>query len=265
LALFKVRNLYTHKIVKSGRNHSGKITVAHRASGVNREVNLVNNYRKFYGFEGLIIGFSIDSMQHRNCPLSIVYLKGTGVLLNLLSYNHATLWDKVRFVSDNRTKKFYQGSNYKLKQIPINSKIFNVEMKENYGGQIARSAGTYCRILKRFLLNTSQYIIQIELPSKIISYVSGECMATIGMADNIMSKHFKFSKAGTKRLLGFRPRVRGVAMNPVDHPHGGGEGKTSGGRSAVSAWGILTKGKKTVRKKISQQLKLNRILERING
>lgn len=263
--LFKIKNLFKHKIVKSGRNNSGKITVGHKSSGVNREVSLVNNYRKFYGFEGIIIGFFIDSIQHRNCPLSIVYLKETGVLLNLISYNNAKLWDKIRFVSENKTKRVFQGSHYKLKNVPINTKIFNVESKENCGGQIARSSGTNCRILKRFLVGLDQYVIQIEMPSKYITYMSGECISTIGTADNILSKYKKYNKAGTKRLLGFRPRVRGVAMNPVDHPHGGGEGKTSGGRSAVSAWGILTKGKKTVKKKINHQLKLKKILKRING
>lgn len=262
--IFKIRNLNKHIIDKAGRNNSGKITVRHRNSGVNRAVELVNSYRHFFGLEGLLIGFSFDSIKNRNCPLNIVYLKNFGILINLLSFNNSNLWDKIYFINNNINNNIFEGSNYTLEQLPLNTKIFNVEISESLGGQVARAAGTYCRILKRYIVSINKSIIQLELPSKIITYVSGQCIATVGIADNILARYRKFSKAGSKRILGYRPRVRGVAMNPVDHPHGGGEGKTSGGRSAVSAWGILTKGKKTVKKKSSNLKKILKILKKVN-
>lgn len=263
--VFKIRNLHKHIVDKAGRNHSGKITVRHRNSGVNCEVELVNTYRHFFGLEGLLIGFSFDSIKNRNCPLNIIYLKNFGILINLLSYNNSSIWDKIYFINKNVGNKVFEGSNYTLEQLPLNSKVFNVEVSETLGGQVARAAGTYCRVLKRYMISTNKYIIQLELPSKTITYVSGKCISTLGIADNILAKYRKFSKAGSRRLLGHRPRVRGVAMNPVDHPHGGGEGKTSGGRSAVSAWGILTKGKKTVKKKASNLKRVLRLIKRVNA
>ena len=262
--IFKIRNLNKHIIDKAGRNNSGKITVRHRNSGANCAVELVNSYRHFFGLEGLLIGFSFDSIKNRNCPLNIVYLKNFGILINLLSFNNSNLWDKIYFINNNINNDIFEGSNYTLEQLPLNTKIFNVEISESSGGQVARAAGTYCRILKRYIISLNKSIIQLELPSKAITYVSGQCIATVGIADNILARYRKFSKAGSKRILGYRPRVRGVAMNPVDHPHGGGEGKTSGGRSAVSAWGILTKGKKTVRKKSSNLKKILKILKKVN-
>lgn len=258
----KIKQLKTHIFYKSGRNHSGKITVRHRASGVNREVSIVNSFRKFFGLKGLLINHKKDSLKNRNCPVNIIYLRKIGILVQFLSYNNSKIWDNIYF--NNADDKYYEGSHYNLKNLPVNSKIFNVEINENNGGQVARAAGTHCRIIKRYIKDNLS-IVELELPSKAISYVSGNCMATLGIADNIIAKQKKYRKAGDKRLLGHRPRVRGVAMNPVDHPHGGGEGKTSGGRPAVSAWGHLTKGKKTVRNKFSKLKKKSMMLKRIFG
>lgn len=262
---FEIKKLKKIIIDSAGRNHSGKITIGNRKGGVNREIKLINTYRHFFGMEGLIIGFSFDSIKNRNCPINIVYLKNFGILINLLSFNNSSLWDKINFINNNFSNEVFEGSNYTLEQLPLNTKIFNVEISETLGGQVARAAGTYCRVLKRYMIAINKAIIQLELPSKAITYVSGQCIATAGIADNILARYRKFSKAGSKSLLGYRPRVRGVAMNPVDHPHGGGEGKTSGGRSAVSAWGILTKGKKTVKKKSSKLHKILNILKKVNG
>jgi large subunit ribosomal protein L2 len=262
---FKIRQLISNINYKSGRNNSGKITVRHRASGANREVSIVNSFRKFYGAKGLLINHKIDPIKNRNCPLNIIYLRNIGILVQFLSYNNSKIWDNIYFNNLEDSNKFYEGSNYSLRHLPLNSKVFNVEIYENRGGQIARGAGTFCRIIKRYVKDNHTSIIQLELPSKAISYVSGNCMATLGIADNILAKHKKYRKAGEKRLLGCRPSVRGVAMNPVDHPHGGGEGKTSGGRSSVSAWGWLTKGKKTVKDKYSKIKKINKMLKKVFG
>jgi large subunit ribosomal protein L2 len=122
--------------------------------------------------------------------------------------------------------------------------VHNIEMKAGKGGQIARAGGTYAQIVGR----DSGYA-QMKLTSGELRMVRGECMATIGAVSNPDQSNIKIGKAGRKRWLGKRPAVRGVAMNPVDHPHGGGEGRTSGGRHPVTPWGKPTKGKRTRKRK----------------
>ena len=127
-----------------------------------------------------------------------------------------------------------------LANMPIGTIVHNVEMKPGKGGQIARSAGTYAQLVGR-----DQGYAQLQLNSGEVRVVRGECMATVGAVSNADNQNIKLGKAGRKRWLGKRPEVRGVAMNPVDHPHGGGEGRTSGGRHPVTPWGKPTKGKRT--------------------
>ena len=132
------------------------------------------------------------------------------------------------------------GNAMPLKNILVGTIVHNVEMKPRKGGQLARSAGNYAQIVGR-----DAGYVQLRLSSGELRIVSGECRATIGAVSNPDQKNVSLGKAGRSRWLGIRPTVRGVAMNPVDHPHGGGEGKTSGGRHPVSPWGVPTKGKKT--------------------
>jgi len=127
-----------------------------------------------------------------------------------------------------------------MKNIPVGTIIHNVEMKPGRGGQIARSAGTYVQLVGR-----DAGYAQLKLMSGEMRRVRAECMATIGAISNSDQKNINLGKAGRNRWLGRRPTVRGVAMNPIDHPHGGGEGRTSGGRHPVTPWGKPTKGKKT--------------------
>ena len=127
-----------------------------------------------------------------------------------------------------------------LGNIPVGTIIHNVEMKVGAGAQIARSAGTYVQ-----LIGKDQGYAQLRLTSGEIRLIRAECMATIGAVSNPDNKNIKKAKAGRNRWLGHRPSVRGVGMNPVDHPHGGGEGRTSGGRHPTSPWGWKTKGFKT--------------------
>ncbi|HAA91789.1 MAG TPA: 50S ribosomal protein L2, partial [Rhodospirillaceae bacterium] len=136
------------------------------------------------------------------------------------------------------------GNALPLDSIPVGTIIHNVEMKPGKGGQIARSAGTYVQLVGR-----DQGYAQIKLSSGELRMVRGECMATVGAVSNPDQANISLGKAGRKRWLGKRPQVRGVAMNPVDHPHGGGEGRTSGGRHPVTPWGKPTKGKRTRNKK----------------
>jgi large subunit ribosomal protein L2 len=137
--------------------------------------------------------------------------------------------------------------------MPIGTIVHNVEMKPGKGGQIARSAGTYVQLVGR----DGSYAI-LRLSSGEQRLVRGECMATVGAVSNPDQKNIKLGKAGRKRWLGKRPSVRGVAMNPVDHPHGGGEGRTSGGRHPVTPWGKSTKGKRTRSNKSTDRLIIRR-------
>lgn len=145
------------------------------------------------------------------------------------------------------------GNAMPMQSIPVGTIIHNVEMKKGKGGQIARSAGTYAQ-----LIGKDQGYAQLRLNSGELRLVRAECMATIGAVSNPDQQNVKFGKAGRSRWLGIRPSVRGVAMNPIDHPHGGGEGKTSGGRHPVTPWGKPTKGKRTRNNKRTDGLIMRR-------
>jgi large subunit ribosomal protein L2 len=132
------------------------------------------------------------------------------------------------------------GNALPLRSIPLGTTIHNVELKRNRGGQLARSAGAGAQLMAR-----EGDVALIRLPSGEVRKVRAECYATIGQVGNLDHENQSTGKAGRNRWRGIRPTVRGVAMNPVDHPHGGGEGKTSGGRPSVTPWGVPTKGKKT--------------------
>jgi large subunit ribosomal protein L2 len=145
------------------------------------------------------------------------------------------------------------GNAMPMRNIPVGTVIHNIEMKVGKGGQIARSAGTYAQLVGK----DSGYAL-LKLGSGEQRMIRAECMATIGAVSNPDQKNINLGKAGRKRWLGKRPQVRGVAMNPVDHPHGGGEGRTSGGRHPVSPWGKPTKGKRTRSNKKTDRLIMRR-------
>jgi large subunit ribosomal protein L2 len=140
-----------------------------------------------------------------------------------------------------------------LKNIPVGTVVHNVELKVGKGGQLARSAGTYVQ-----LVGKDQGYAQLRLSSGELRMVRGECMATIGAVSNPDQQNVSLGKAGRAVWMGRRPSVRGVAMNPIDHPHGGGEGRTSGGRHPVTPWGKPTKGKKTRSNKKTDRLIMRR-------
>jgi len=140
-----------------------------------------------------------------------------------------------------------------IKNIPVGTIIHNVEMKPGKGGQIARSAGTYVQ-----LIGKDQGYAQLRLTSGELRMIGDTCMATIGAVSNPDQQNIKLGKAGRNRWLGKRPSVRGVAMNPIDHPHGGGEGRTSGGRHPVTPWGKPTKGKRTRSNKKTDRMIMRR-------
>ena len=145
------------------------------------------------------------------------------------------------------------GNALPLANIPLGTWVHNIELKPGKGGQMARGAGAYAQVMAK----EGTYVL-LRLPSTELRRVFNECMATIGQVGNLQHENVKLGKAGRSRWLGRRPKVRGVAMNPVDHPHGGGEGRTSGGRHPVSPWGKPTKGAKTRRNKRSNRFIVKR-------
>ena len=145
------------------------------------------------------------------------------------------------------------GNAMPLSSVPVGTMVHNVEMKPAKGGQIARSAGSYCQLAGR-----QDGYAQLKMPSGEMRRVLDKCYATIGVASNQDHSNIKRGKAGHSRWLGVRPTVRGVAMNPVDHPHGGGEGRTSGGRHPVTPWAVPTKGHKTRKSKRTDKMIIRR-------
>lgn len=231
----------------AGRNNAGRITVRHRGGGAARNYREVDFKRSKLGIQGTVEYIEYDPNRTANlarilykdgerryiiCPQGLK--KGAVVIAD----NHADV---------------KPGNAMPLRNIPIGTTVHNVEMRPGKGGQIARSAGGYCQLAGR----TEGYA-QLKMPSGELRKVHERCMATIGSVGNADHSNVKLGKAGRKRWKGIRPTVRGVAMNPVDHPHGGGEGRTSGGRHPVSPWAMPTKGYKTRKNKRTQKMIVKR-------
>jgi len=216
----------------SGRNHHGRITVRRRGGGHKRLYRKVN-----FNFDSP--SYKILSNEYdpnRNATLNIVKCLVTGNFDYILSIKDTNLGSVIS------NDKVMNGGRYSLKDLPSNYLVSNVEFKLNKGGQIARASGSFCKILQK---DFTKSLVRLRLPSLEERYVNINCKASVGSIINNFYHSRKLSKAGNSRWLGRRPKVRGVAMNPIDHPHGGGEGKTSGGRVSVTPWGRLTIGKRT--------------------
>ena len=168
----------------------------------------------------------------------------------ILSINKLKIGDKI-ISSKNAEIKI--GNCLTFINIQLGTFIHNIELKIGKGGQLARSAGTYAQLNAKNVFES-----QIKLSSGEVRIINSNCLATIGVVSNLDNQNIKLGKAGRKRFLGFRPKVRGVVMNPVDHPLGGGEGRTSGGRHPVTPWGKPTKGKKTRKNKTTNKLIIKR-------
>lgn len=221
-----------------GRNTHGKITTRHIGGGAKQKYRLVDFKRN-----KLDIPATVKSIEHdpnRTCHIAlVVYADGQK------SYILAPVGLKVGDVvisSDNADIK--AGNTKLLKDIPIGTLVHNVELSPNAGGQMARSAGAYAQLMAK----EGEYAL-LRLPSGELRKVKADCRATIGQVGKIEHELENIGKAGLNRHRGIRPTVRGVVMNPVDHPHGGGEGRTSGGRHPVSPWGKPTRGYKTRKNK----------------
>jgi large subunit ribosomal protein L2 len=230
-----------------GRNHAGRITTRHIGGGHKRRYRLVDFKRRKFD-----VGATVERIEYDpNRTAFIALIKyDDGELSYILAPQRLKAGDRV--VSGEKAD-IKPGNAMPMKSIPVGTIIHNVEMKPGKGGQMARSAGSFVQ-----LVGKDQGMALVRLTSGEQRLVQAECMATIGAVSNPDNQNTKLGKAGRKRWLGIRPTVRGVAMNPIDHPHGGGEGRTSGGRHPVTPWGKNTKGKRTRNNKRTQGMILRR-------
>jgi len=238
-----VKNL-TEGLTKSGgRNSTGRITSWHRGGGHKRRYRLVDFKRRQ---SGVALVERLEYDPNRTAFIALIKYEGSGELSYILAPQRLAVGDKVESGKDADIKP---GNALPLGSIPVGTIVHNVELQPGRGGQIARSAGSYVQIVGR----DSGYA-QVRLNSGEVRLVRQECMATIGAVSNPDHSNQNMGKAGRMRWKGRRPHVRGVVMNPVDHPHGGGEGRTSGGRHPVTPWGKPTKGKRTRTNKKTDRL-----------
>lgn len=234
---------------KAGRNNDGRITARRRGGGHKRLYRIVDLKRRKLDVAATVERIEYDP--NRTAFIALIKYED-GELSYIVAPQRLAAGDQV--ISTEGRADIKPGNAMPMSNIPIGTIIHNVEMKSGKGAQIARSAGNYVQLVGR----DSGYA-QLKLNSGELRMVRAECMATIGAVSNPDQSNIKLGKAGRKRWLGKRPAVRGVAMNPVDHPHGGGEGRTSGGRHPVTPWGKPTKGKRTRRpKKASDKLIIRR-------
>jgi len=223
---------------KGGRNNKGRITMRRRGGGAKRAYRIVDFKRRRFDVEAKVERLEYDP--NRTAFIALIkYLDGEQSYI--LAPQRLKAGDKVIAGEKVDVKP---GNAMPLKNIPVGTIIHNVEMKPGKGGQIARAAGTYGQLVGR-----DGSMAQVRLQSGEVRLISGDCMASVGAVSNADNMNQNMGKAGRNRHLGKRPSVRGVVMNPVDHPHGGGEGRTSGGRHPVSPWGKPTKGARTRKNK----------------
>jgi large subunit ribosomal protein L2 len=222
-----------------GRNNLGRITSRRRGGGHRKRYRLIDFKRNKFNIEGKIISIEYDP--NRSSRIALVEYADKEKRY-ILAPDGIKVGSKIISSVDNSIP-FKMGNNTSLKNIPEGILIHNIELKPFKGAQLARSAGTYARIVAK-----EDGMVTLKLPSGEMRMVQENCQATIGVVGNKNNENIKIGKAGRSRWLGRRPKVRGVAMNPVDHPHGGGEGRTSGGRHPVSPWGTPAKGFKTRKK-----------------
>ena len=228
---------------KGGRNNTGRITARRQGGGAKKLYRKVDFRRAKHDIEATVERLEYDP--NRTAFIALVKYDD-GELSYILAPQRLAVGDKVVSGAQVDVKP---GNAMPLKRIPVGTIVHNVELKPGKGGQMARSAGTYAQIVGR-----DAGYAQMRLQSGEVRLVSGECMATIGAVSNPDHGNTSLGKAGRRRHMGKRPAVRGVAMNPIDHPHGGGEGRTSGGRHPVTPWGKPTKGKRTRKNKATDRL-----------
>lgn len=233
-----LKGLVAKKNRQAGRNNNGRITIRHRGGGAKQKYRIIDFKRNKMDIPAIVKTLEYDP--NRSCNIAMVAYKD-----GLKNYIIAPLGLKVgdEIISSEKAD-IKVGNSKLLKNIPVGTLIHNVELNPGSGGQMARSAGAYAQLMAK-----EEKDALLRLPSGELRKVKSNCRATIGQVGNLEYEQVNIGKAGKNRLRGIRPTVRGVVMNPVDHPHGGGEGRTSGGRHPVSPWGTPAKGYKTRKNK----------------
>ena len=230
-----------------GRNNTGRTTVRHRGGGHKRKYRIIDFKRNKFGVSGRVTTIEYDP--NRNARISLV-IYADGEKRYIISPEGLNVGDTI---VSGENAEIRVGNTLPLRNIPVGTIVHCVELKPGKGGQLGRAAGTSVQISAK----DGNYA-QIKLRSGELRLVRQECLATIGVVGNSDHAIINLGKAGRRRWLGFRPKVRGVAMNPIDHPHGGGEGKSSGGRHPVTPWGVPTKGYRTRNNKRTDKMRVAR-------
>lgn len=242
------KNLTSTKKNKAGRNNAGRITVRRRGGGHKRKLRLVDFNRPLDEERAKVIGIEYDP--NRSANLALLQYEN-GQKSYIIAPQKIEVGDTI--TSGMKNVELKPGNVMPLSEIPVGVNIHCIEIRPGSGAKMVRAAGTYARILAK----EGKYV-HVKLPSGEVRLFNVKCKATLGEIGNKEHSNIKSGKAGRSRWLGKRPKVRGLAMNPNDHPHGGGEAHTSVGRDPVSKWGKLSKGKKTRKKKKSDKFIVKR-------
>ncbi|MGN6268575.1 MAG: 50S ribosomal protein L2 [Sphingomonas sp.] len=238
-----VKALTEGKRKTGGRNNKGHVTSRGIAGGHKQRYRFIDFKRRKWDVEGTVERLEYDP--NRTAFIALVKY-ADDELAYILAPQRLAAGDKVVAAKKADVKP---GNAMELGQMPVGTIVHNVEMKPGKGGQIARSAGTYAQVVGR-----DRGMVMVRLNSGEQRYIRSDCMATVGAVSNPDNQNQNFGKAGRSRWMGKRPLTRGVAKNPVDHPHGGGEGRTSGGRHPVTPWGKPTKGARTRNNKATDKM-----------
>jgi large subunit ribosomal protein L2 len=233
------RKLTTALRKTGGRNNHGRITSRRRGGGHRRRYRIIDFKRNKFDLSAVIESIEYDP--NRSSRIALVKYDD-GEKKYIIAPEGLKVGDKILSSMENKIP-FKTGNAMPIGKIPEGLLLHNIELKPGKGAQMARSAGSYARIMA-----SEGGMVTLKLPSGELRMISEQCIATIGTVGNKSHENISIGKAGRARWMGRRPKVRGVAMNPVDHPHGGGEGKTSGGRHPVSPWGTPAKGFRTRKK-----------------
>jgi large subunit ribosomal protein L2 len=236
-----------------GRNNKGRVTVRHRGGGHKRKYRIIDFKRDKFDIPAKVAAIEYDP--NRSAPIALLHY-ADGEKRYIISPVGLKVGDVVTS-SLEKEIDIQPGNCMPLSKIPPGTFIYNIEMKRGKGGQLARSAGMAAQLMAK-----DGPFAHIKMPSTEVRMIRVQCLATIGQVGNVEHENIRIGKAGKSRWLGRRPHVRGVAMNPIDHPMGGGEGKSSGGRHPCTPWGKPTKGYRTRSKKASDKMIVRRRVSR---
>lgn len=228
------KSLVKAKRKKAGRNSDGHITARHRGGGQRRHYRVIDFKRDKIGIPAKVAAIEYDP--NRSVRIALLHY-ADGEKRYILAPLNLSVNDVVLSGPDADIKP---GNSLPLSNIPLGTYIHNIELRDGKGGQLVRSAGTFAQLMAK----EDKYAL-VKLPSGELRMIHLTCTATVGQLGNVDHENISIGKAGRSRWMGRRPKVRGVAMNPIDHPMGGGEGKSSGGRHPCTPWGVPTKGYKT--------------------